>query len=403
MELGPILRALTRNRLGVILIALQIAFTMTVVVNALFIINDRGERMGRPSGIDEANLFYLRSIGFGNNYNEAVSVAEDLAMLRQLPGIVDATFINSIPLSDSGSSGGFMTEPGKPETLVAAALYRVDAHAVQTMNLDLVAGENFSQGEIRERPSNENTFPDNVIITAALAEKLFPGEGLQAVGRTIFTMSDKATRISGIVRQLQAPWVGSDFIEQSILLPENTIDGNVMYLIRAEPGQRDRLMAEIEERLAASNPDRILRDLRSLEQTRERSYRIDSAMSQILYAVIGTLIFITAMGIVGLAVFSINRRRRQIGTRRALGASQGEILRYFLLENVMITGTGVLVGAVLTIGFNIFLVQTFNMPRLDWYYTPLGMLVLVLVGQLAVIGPSRSAARIPPAVATRSV
>lgn len=403
MELGPILRALTRNKLGVILIAVQIAFTMTVIVNAVFIINERGERMARPSGIDEANLFYLRSIGFGDNFNESVSVAEDLAMLRQLPGIVDATFINAIPLSSSGSSNGFMTEPGKRENMVLSAVYRVDEHAVQTMNLELLAGENFSPNDIRERPSTENTFPDNVIITAALAETLFPGEGLQSVGRTLYTMGNSSTRISGIVRQLQTPWIDSSFIEQSMLMPENVIDGNVMYLIRTEPGQRDRMMAEVEERLAASNPDRILRDLRSLEQTREQSYRIDSAMSQILSVVIGTLIFITAMGIVGLAVFSINRRRRQIGTRRALGASQGEILRYFLIENVMITGAGVLAGAVLTIGFNIFLVQTFNMPRLDWYYTPLGMLVLVLVGQLAVIGPSRGAARIPPAVATRSV
>src|SRR5690606_32351565 len=110
-----------------------------------------------------------------------------------------------------------------------------------------------------------------------------------------------------------------------------------------------------------------------------------------------------AMGIVGLAVFSINRRRKQIGTRRALGATRAEILRYFLLENAMITGLGVIAGAVLTIGFNIFLVQTFNMPRIDWYYTPLGMLALLLVGQLAVIGPSRGAANITPALATRSV
>ncbi|MBT8146824.1 MAG: cell division protein FtsX, partial [Gammaproteobacteria bacterium] len=84
-------------------------------------------------------------------------------------------------------------------------------------------------------------------------------------------------------------------------------------------------------------------------------------------------------------------------------ATQGEIIRYFVLENLIISAIGVCLGGVLTIGFNVFLVQAFNMPRIDWYYTPLGMLTLVLVGLLAVLGPSRRAALIPPALATRSV
>ena len=65
MEIGPILRALTRNKLGVVLIALQIAFTMTVMVNAVFIINERSAAMARPSGLDEPNMFYLSSTVFG--------------------------------------------------------------------------------------------------------------------------------------------------------------------------------------------------------------------------------------------------------------------------------------------------------------------------------------------------
>ena len=126
-------------------------------------------------------------------------------------------------------------------------------------------------------------------------------------------------------------------------------------------------------------------------------------MATILTVVIGVLVFITAMGIVGLAVFGINRRRRQIGTRRALGATRLAVLRYFLVENLLISTMGVVLGAVLTISFNVFLVQTFNLPRIDWYYTPVGMLVLILVGQLAVLGPADRASRIPPALATRNV
>ena len=103
MEIGPILRAMTRNKLGVMLIALQIAFTMTVIINAVFIINERSRLMARPSGLDEANLFFLSSTGFGDDFSEAITVADDLAMLRQTPGIINASVINAVPLTSSGS------------------------------------------------------------------------------------------------------------------------------------------------------------------------------------------------------------------------------------------------------------------------------------------------------------
>jgi putative ABC transport system permease protein len=141
----------------------------------------------------------------------------------------------------------------------------------------------------------------------------------------------------------------------------------------------------------------------SLEQTREGSYRIDSAMSTILWAIIITLIFITSMGIVGMAVFGINRRRKQIGTRRALGATRLEILRHFMVENLMVSTIGVTLGAILTIAFSIVLTSSFNMPTMAWYYTPLGMIALILIGQVAVLGPSSGAARTEPAIATRSI
>jgi putative ABC transport system permease protein len=70
---------------------------------------------------------------------------------------------------------------------------------------------------------------------------------------------------------------------------------------------------------------------------------------------------------------------------------------------LFISGIGVVIGAVLTIGFSIVLTTNFNMPTMAWYYTPVGMLALIVIGQLAVLGPAAGAARIQPAIATRSV
>lgn len=404
MEIGPILRAITRNKLGVILIALQIAFTMTVMVNAIFIINERSKLMDRPSGLNEANIFYLRSTGFGDQFNGGTSIAEDLDLLRRTPGIVDATLTNSIPLSSSGSNTAIRAEGDPTLPAMFPALYYTDEHAINTMGVELIAGENFAPNDVIFRESSEQRIYTKAIISAAFAEDFFEDEAETAVGKTVFIEGDKPLQITGVVRRLQSPWMGNaGRDEYSMLIPNNSVSSGTIYLIRTEPGERDRLMSEVEETLANSNPNRIIRGLMSMDETREQSYLIDSAMATILYVVIITLVFITTMGIVGLAVFGINRRRKQIGTRRALGATQLEILRHFMLENFFVTGVGVTLGATLTIAFSIALSSLFDMPTMAWYYTPLGMLALIGIGQLAVLGPSARAARIEPAIATRSI
>ncbi len=88
--------------------------------------------------------------------------------------------------------------------------------------------------------------------------------------------------------------------------------------------------------------------------------------------------------------------------RRALGATRPAILRYFMLENFLISSIGVIGGAVLAVGLNIWMVQTFNLRPLAWYMIPAAMLLLWLVGQAAVFGPARRASLVSPAIATRA-
>ncbi|MEM7004037.1 MAG: FtsX-like permease family protein, partial [Pseudomonadota bacterium] len=144
-------------------------------------------------------------------------------------------------------------------------------------------------------------------------------------------------------------------------------------------------------------------NLSSMQEHRERSYALDSGLANILIYVIVFLVVITSVGILGLASFSVSRRTKQIGIRRALGATRTDVLRYFLLENLLITSVGVLLGAALTVALNIALVDALNFPKIHWASVPIGMLVLLLLGQLAVLGPARRASNIAPAVATRTV
>ena len=113
--------------------------------------------------------------------------------------------------------------------------------------------------------------------------------------------------------------------------------------------------------------------------------------------------FRSCLGIVGLASFWVAQRRRTIGVRRALGATRMNILQYFQTENFLLATIGIVVGMLLAYGINLFLMTHYELPRLPWFYMPVGAVALWLIGQLAVLGPALRAAQGPPVVATRSV
>jgi putative ABC transport system permease protein len=403
MEIRPILSALMRSKVSMILIGLQVALTLAIVCNALFIIGQRLDRMNRPSGMNEADTFSFGSNGFGQGYDARAVQKSDLALLRQMPGVAAATSTNSMPMSQGGWSTGINLKPQQETSTASTTIYLVDAAVLDAFGVNLVAGRGFKPEEIQEAVFGDQLKPRVIMVTKALADRLFP-DG-DALGKQVYMDQDPPTStIVGIVERTQQPWVESDDIEFTTFVPAYMPYGNSSrYLVRAEPGRRDEVMKSVEQKLGEANTSRIIGRLRSMEQVRQEAYASDRAMAIILGAVIFALLGITALGIVGMASFWVAQRTRQIGTRRALGATKWDILRYFHTENFIITTLGLIAGGLLAYAFSLWLMQNYQSPRLPWYYVPIGFLCLWLLGQIAVFGPALRASRVPPAVATRSV
>ena len=74
-----------------------------------------------------------------------------------------------------------------------------------------------------------------------------------------------------------------------------------------------------------------------------------------------------------------------------------------MVENWLLTTAGVAIGAFLAFGFGQWLSALYSLPPLDWTYVAIGIVLMWIVGQLAVVIPARRAAAIPPATATRTV
>jgi putative ABC transport system permease protein len=115
------------------------------------------------------------------------------------------------------------------------------------------------------------------------------------------------------------------------------------------------------------------------------------------------LLAVTGFGLVGLASFWVQQRTRQIGVRRALGATRGDIVRYFQLENFLLTTAGIALGMAVAYAINLWLMHRYQVARLPPGFLPVGASLLWLLGQVAVLGPALRAAMIPPSIATHSV
>jgi len=406
MEIGPIWRAMLKNKAGFVLIALQIAVTMTIMVNAFAIMQERSNKAGRESGLDEANTFAFASALFADyEYEQRQALIDaDLALLRGLPGVRNAVASNSFPLRQGGWSQGLQLQPGNAGTdAVGTAIYFVDEHGADTFAATIIDGKNFAPNQVSWKVEDDNTWPAYGIMTEALAKEMFPDETGSVVGKIVYIDENDPVNIIGVIDRLQAPWQGWSGVERSLLVPQRRTSEFQRYIVRTEPGYRDELMPQVEELLSKSNTDRIIRDMTTMDQVRKLAYLGDTAMVKILSFVVILLTIITGLGIVGLASFNVSRRTRQIGIRRALGATKPAIVRYFMVENFIVSSIGLVAGGILSIALNIAMVEAFALEPLAWYVIPLAMIALWIVGQAAVAGPAKRASNITPAIATRSI
>jgi putative ABC transport system permease protein len=403
-EFKPILASLGRHKLIASLLALLVALTCAIVCNVAFMIQRQDALTSLPSGVAEDQLVLVESANLDRTANQLVRHDTDLAALRMIPGVESAAAVDALPFNGNNWTSSVQTSPDA-QAYQLASLFNGTRGELGTLGLKLVAGRDFRADEyipLDAGRGNEGIrHVATAIITRALAERLFPGQN--PLGKSIYPY-DNPIRVVGVVEHLLRPGVdaGADN-DNSILFPMSPDTNSVTYLLRTAPGERTRVMRQAADTLYRLDPDRVVRDPQTFTQLRADYFQREREMIGLLVASVIGLMFVTALGITGLANFWVLQRSRSIGIRRAVGARRADILRYFQTENFLIVTLGVVLGVLLAIGLNLLLMAHYQLPRLPLWYLPVGALALWVLGQLAILAPALRASRVPPVVATRSV
>jgi putative ABC transport system permease protein len=399
LNIGPIFNAMLRNKSSVILMVLQVALTLAVVSNAAYIINERLELMQRDSGLDESQLFSFNIFTFAKDVDITQQIELDENMLRAIPGVNYAVVINQVPLTGAGDSSGFRAQIDENGAkIVQTGVFRADEHVLKTLGLTVIEGRDFTQEDVIY--GSDAAQPNVVIITKAMADELFPDGS--ALGKDIYQF-EQPIRIIGIVKHMQGSWLSSTMVNNNLFAPVIHPNTFKRILVNADVTAMNSIMSNIAERMLALNKSRVIMEPHKLADDLRDQYQSDNLMVNMLIIIISIILFITALGVAGMAIFNVNSRRRQIGTRRALGASQGNIITHFMIENFLMTAIGIIIGVVLTVFLNGYLMEYFSSSRIAISYIVTTTVGLVLLGQFAVLFPAQGAASISPAIATRSV
>ena len=410
-EMRPILSALLRNKTGPLLVAIQVALSLAMLVNALYVVQLRLESASRPSGLDDESTSFRLNISnqkMGGHEDQVALQKQEAATIRAVPGVKSVARVNSFPVSRSGSNSGMAASREQTNSTATAAIYLSPDSLVETWGLRLVEGSDFKSTDYLELDASASReFPKVAIVSRALAEKLFPGTS-SFVGKEFYQGTGEGAigmRIVGVVERLQTSGAPTDLEgEFSVLIPIRlTNEPFFGYAVRTEVGQRDRVMKEVEEAIRKASPSPVNVHSRSMEEFRYERYRSEKGLAWMLLTVSVLLVLVTASGIVGMSSLWVAQRQKQIGVRRALGARRSDILSYFLIENWLITTVGIFFGTLLALGLNQFLVSQFELSALPVQYLFVAPVVFWILGCVAVYAPAWRAASISPSTATRGV
>ncbi|MGE6333082.1 ABC transporter permease [Stenotrophomonas sp. NPDC077659] len=403
MDIRPILSTLRRHKTAATLIVLEVALTCAIVCNALFLVSQRVEKISMPSGLAENELVMVRVSGIGKQTNGMARTREDLAALRAIPGVTSATIINQLPFRGGSSSSSIQRQQEQERPTTEASMYTMSEDGIRTLGINIIAGRDFQPDEymdyatVSKAGSTDKAIP--VIFTQATAAKMEPDGS--ALGKTYY-MGKQPLHVIGIVDTLTTPTGWADNWTDSMLMPlRRGFDEGGTYMLRTSPERRDEVLKAAVAALERNDANRLMRDKKTYEEQRNDYFKNDRAMVGLLVTVCIALLVVTALGIIGLASFWVQQRSKQIGIRRALGATRGQILRYFQTENFLLATLGIVLGMLAAYAINLALMNMYELPRMPLLYLPLGAVLLWVLGQIAVFGPARRAAAVPPAVATR--
>jgi ABC-type antimicrobial peptide transport system permease subunit len=180
------------------------------------------------------------------------------------------------------------------------------------------------------------------------------------------------------------------------------MDGPPLFAIRTE-GKAVALLPTVRDAINAAAPGIKFRRLRTLSESASLAIGREQSLAWLAAGFGGMAVLLAAIGLYGVMAFQVKARSREIGVRMALGADARRVVSMVLGQSFAVVAIGVIAGVPLALlAARALASQLYGLP--PWHPAPFAgaALVLLVVGMLASLLPSRTAARVDPLTAIRA-
>ncbi len=324
------------------------------------------------------------------NVADQITPADLEAVKQNVPGIVQAAGTNSVPET--------VTLSGEEHTV---NLVGVTAEFEQIRRLLILHGRYFDQDDMMTRSKV-------CLLTEQLAAEVFPSE--DPVGKEI-RVGDLHFTVIGTFKERVASFGETEITAESLIIPFALLrdyTGTAYFKSFYARAARPEDVAAATEAVQATLESRHRADAQyhvwNLTSILDAAKNISTALTAVLVGIALIALTVSGIGIMNIMLVTVTERTREIGIRKAIGAPRDAILYQFLMEAIVISGTGALTGIAIAISIPAilnFLIRLFPVPEgvtipLSWTSVVVAFVVSCSTGLIFGYLPASRAARLQP-------
>jgi putative ABC transport system permease protein len=400
-----------RHRTRNTLVVAQVALALVLLVASGLMIRTFTEMRNVPPGFtNPEGVLTVRITIPAAVVADPVEVARTYDQIQQrlasIPGVTSVGASSSITMDGNDSNDPIFAEgvPTPDGRIPPLRRYKwIGENYFATMGNPLIAGRDITWADVHDRRPV-------AILSENLARELF-GEPQAALGRRVRqTPSNPWREVVGVVgnehddgvTQAAMPIVYWPILQEHFWDLPLRSQRSMAYAIRSER-MRDRgLLKDVQQAVWSVNGNLPLASIQTLQEILDRSMAQTSFMLVILGIEAAVTLLLGVVGIYGVIAYVVAQRRREVGIRMALGAAAGEVQALFVRHGLLITGIGLVIGAIAAAALSRLLgALLFNVSPLDPLTYGGGIAALGLVALVATWIPARQATRVDPPIALR--
>lgn len=288
------------------LVVFQFMTSVCLIFGTIVVMKQLNYMRNIKLGYNKENVLIIPTCSLGNNERTFANLLSEDSRIKNV------SFSSYIPAGESGNNNYFIYPEGNPNQFVKSIRYDIDEQYIPTMGMEMKEGRNFSK-----EFGNDSL---SVIINEAAAKELGWKEG--SVGKTITNNENKSLQVVGVIKDFHYRSLHESISPLVMVLSSQT--GSL--ILRTKNSDTENLLQKIKSIYQSFSSDMPF-SYSFLDERYAQTYQAEEKTGKLMSIFAGLTIFVACLGLFGLAIFTANQRRKEIGIRKVVGASTAGITR----------------------------------------------------------------------------